>query len=181
MNRLFMLIAIVSLLMSIGSCQSFADEQNVEFSDFPPMPDMVGVPPDKRVKNWIKFDFFGTMNHPFSILWFSSQEFERDYPNVLIKLSQEEYEQFKLFVRTNECEKKLNNVQGDPLLTITEYARDHQMVRCIIPSDKACEYMTKMYALPKISWTEKQTEQLRLMGNDLHCEFANNKFQPVKY
>jgi hypothetical protein len=181
MKRTLTITAILGLLLSITSCQLFNGKQNAERLDLLPLPDMVGIPPDKSVKNWVKFDLFGTMNNPFTFLWFSPQSFEREYPNVLIKLEQNEYDQFKLFVRANECEKDLDNVQGDPILTVTEYADSHQMIRCVMPPDKACEYMAKMYALPHITWAEEQTKKLQLVRNNLRCNFLNNKFRSVKY
>jgi len=180
MKRFFKITAVVGLLAFIASCQLFADKKKDDF-EFLPWPDMVGVPPDSSVKNWVKFDLIGTMNHPFPFVWFSPQQFEREYPNVLIKLEEDGYEQFKIFVRANECEKNLNNVHGDPLLRVTEYANDQQIVRCIMPPANACEYVKKMYALPLITWTPEQTEELRLMGNDLSCGFVNNKYQIRKY
>lgn len=176
MKRILTITAILGLLIFISSCQLFAGKQKTERLDLLPLPDMVGVPPDKSVTSWVKFDLFGTMNHPFTFLWFSPQQFEREYPNILIKLDQDEYDQFKLFVRANECEKDLDNVQGDPILTVTEYADSHQTIRSVMPPDKACEYMAKMYALPQVEWKEEQVKELRLMRNNLRCEFLSNKF-----
>ncbi len=169
MKRFFTLVTILGLLTFTVSCQLFADKKDTNFLGLP-WPDMVGIPPDKSVKSWVKFDLIGTMDHPFSFLWFSPQEFEREYPNVLFKLTDEGYEQFKTFVSANECETSLNNVHGDPLLRVTEYADDQQTVRCIMPPAKACDYVNKMIALSKITWTEKQMNELQLEANDLSCD-----------
>lgn len=180
MKRFFKITAVLVLLVFVASCQLFSAKKKTNFPDLP-TPDMFGIPPDSSVKNWVKFDLIGTMNHPFPFVWFSPQQFEREYPNVLIKLEEDGYEQFKIFVRANECEKNLDNVHGDPLLRVTEYADDHQEVRCIMPPASTCEYATKMFAVPKITWTEKQKDVLERMVGEFDCEFVNNKYQIRRY
>ena len=168
MKQFIKITTILGLSAFIISCQLFADKKKADFAGFPEI-DMVGIPPDKSVKNWVKFDLIGTMEHPFPFVWFSPQEFETKYPNELIKLEEDGYEQFKTLVRANECETNFKNVHGDPVLRVTEYADDQQTVRCIMPPTKTCDYLTKMFALPKITWTEKQIDIIGRMAGEFRC------------
>ncbi len=171
MKQFFKLVAMLGLLAVTVSCQVFADKKNASVID-DLWPDMVGIPPDKSIKNWVKFDLIGTMDHPLPFVWFSPQEFERKYPNVLIKLEGDGYEQFKAFVRANECEINLDNSIGDPILRVTEYADDQQTVRCTLPPKKTCEYLTKILVLPKIAFNEKQLNELELMAGESRCRLV---------
>lgn len=172
MKQFFNVLAILGLLAVTVSCQVFADKKRASVID-DLWPDMVGIPPDKSVKKWVKFDLSGTMNHPFPFVWFSPQEFERIYPNVLIKLEEDGYEQFKNFVQANRCTTVFEEVEGDPVLRVTEYVDGHQATQCIMSPIKTCEYLTNMFALSKITWSENQIDVLRRMAGEFRCRFKN--------
>jgi hypothetical protein len=63
----------------------------------------MGDPVRSHVENWVRFTIAGDMNHPFPMIWASTQKFERRSQQRLILLSPDEYRSFLCFIQSYAC------------------------------------------------------------------------------
>ncbi|HEY8942154.1 MAG TPA: hypothetical protein VIM59_18300 [Cellvibrio sp.] len=61
-------------------------DETLELSTQEELSEMFGAPPDKSIKNWVRLDILGRVNHPFPYIWVSPQAFVRHPPYYVIKV-----------------------------------------------------------------------------------------------
>jgi hypothetical protein len=135
-----------------------------------PFPELtVGTLPPSSVKNWIRLDNIGPENAPVPIVWISSSRFRRVNPDMLVVLPRHEFESLVTFVRSNQCSTVLDKPPGWGTLGVTEFSDGKLKPLCIMPCDKAHDYLPKILALSSINWTERKARPIRLLTISLAC------------
>jgi hypothetical protein len=121
-----------------------------------------GAPVPKHVPEWTRIRIEGppmTVMRP--IIWISSQVFEREYPEQLIRLSPGEYKTFSSLVQKQRC---LGLFRGDrrspEIVEVTSKAAGFSEAHCAMSRTVACSYLSSI-ATQKLRWADTRWEPIR--------------------
>ena len=137
----------------------------------PTFPDVVyGTTPSKSIKSWTRISVLGARDHLLPIVWIAPQEFEREYPELLAVLTEDEYTAFTKFIREKKCEAPVSKRIDYRSLALTEYSNGHSKDICTVPRDAACDYLSSIRSLKSIEWTENKVMPFRALSIVMGCE-----------
>jgi hypothetical protein len=107
-------------------------------------------------------------NHPFRIVFFSTQKFRTTgyETDVLIVMSRREYDLLDRFTQSQRCDEAALPPAGG---MIVAYRRRHLRV-CRLAQDIACDYLTAISTLAGIHWTPAQMEIIHGQSWDTQCK-----------
>jgi len=136
---------------------------------------MFASPPDSSVKDWMWYQILGNRNHPFPIVYVSTTHFETHPFEMLIVLSQSDYETVARATRSEMVSPSC--VAGWPKHDLPtpwytlEIAKHHrsQIQRCMIGRGDACAFLRKISTLPNVAWPAQEWQPIDLLVGDVCC------------
>jgi hypothetical protein len=128
-----------------------------------------GTPPAKSVKNWLRLNVLGDRNGPWPIIWFSPQRFSRSYSETEIVLSRREYRALEAFALANKCPVFESRHPSWGTLQVTDYSRRHEHTLCIMPRERACDYLSNLVANTRIGLEGEKLKPVRQLRRGLSC------------
>ena len=144
---------------------------------FRPLPQdpLFGDPAPSSVKNWIRIANIGPSNHPFVVLWFSTQSFDLPWGfEKVVTLASDEYEALAHFVNANRCAPLERDGPNWPphwgTIEIDQFANGGRETVCMMPCDKATGFLTQLQSLPGIKWTSQKLDPVLDVAADAMCQ-----------
>jgi hypothetical protein len=128
-----------------------------------------GTPP-KKINKWMKYQITLPPNHPWSIIWVSTETFSLTGAGneSLILLADTDYDQLTKMTRAQSCGATLPpHYQGGG--RISEYRKGHTGF-CWLSQTAACEYLTAIFTSPDIHWTAEQSKLIHGLSWDTQCK-----------
>lgn len=160
---------ITFIYLFVNSAFSLAIDRTLDPLTQDDFNEMFGAPPDKSIKNWVRLDILGPVNHPFPYLWVSPQAFVRHPPNYVIKVEKAEYKKFTKFIGKRKCSINYDeNTLSNPL-RITEYLHGKEKVLCIASVEKVCGYLLDILASSSIRWDAQKLSSFQWLVNEYDC------------
>lgn len=128
-----------------------------------------GTPP-KTINKWMKYQITLPPNHPWPIIWISTETFSLTGSGneSLIRLAETDYDQLTKMTRAQPCGATLPpHYQGGG--RISEYRKGHTNF-CWLSQTAACEYLTAISTSPDIYWTAEQSKLIHGLSWDTECK-----------
>lgn len=127
-----------------------------------------GGTPTTRVSRWMKYAITIPPNHPFRIVFFSTQKFRTTgyETDVLLVLSRREYDLLDSFTRSRQCDEAARPPAGGMIMAY----RGRHLRACWLAQDTACDYLTAISTLPGINWTPAQIGIIHGQSWDTQCK-----------
>lgn len=134
----------------------------------PPLPNMYGEAVPGRIDRWTKIVDVGPITSAPPNVFISPEKFERNAPDVLIKLSEREYDFFVSLVRERHCLEGPGNRRGQGVIEATAMANGGKTVSCEMNHSTACDYLSAM-ANDKLGWREPKWQPVRMLKRSIGC------------
>ena len=125
------------------------------------------------VKRWIWYQVLGPRNHPFPIVYLSTEHFQTTPLEFLVVLPPATYDIVSAFTRARiarpDCPGK--EPTGDVWYTV-EIAEHHreQTQHCVLPQRLACEYLSGVVKLGGIDRTAKELGPIAGFMREIGCK-----------
>lgn len=125
---------------------------SVTTADTPRIPDQARNP---GVKRWISYEIIGPRNHPFPIVYLSTQEFEILRGESLIVLPQQRYDIISADTQARIARPDCpgNEAVGPVWYSVKITAHEKHTRHCVLPRALACHYLSGVVKLSGINWT----------------------------
>jgi len=130
-----------------------------------------GEPPDASVPEWIRFSIQGDRDRMLPIVWISTMNFPKEFPEFVVVLKSQEYAALSQFVRSNRCHVE-QTLPIPRMLQSTEYSQGKTEILCRFTPHGACIYLERILLLPEISWPLNSSEPIRKQAAELGCLLA---------
>lgn len=125
------------------------------------------------VRHLISYDILGNRNHPFPILYISTQHFETWRGEFLIVLPQSRYDAIAAYTqdRISRADCPGNEHIGDVWYTIRIIEHEKNTQRCVLPQALACDYLAGVEKLSGINWSAAELRQINEFIGELRCNW----------
>jgi hypothetical protein len=139
-------------------------------AETPEMPSNVfGTPPPKAIKNWTRISVLGIRNHPYLILWLSSEEFRRSHFERLIVLPQRDYDDVVTIAQNYACLRPEVSFPIRTALLVSVYSSEKGERNCRLPSAARCELMSKLSKISSIVALAHNRQQMAAFATNVGC------------
>jgi hypothetical protein len=126
---------------------------------------------DPSVTRFISYEILGPTNHPFPIVYLSTQHFATRLNEFLAVLPQRRYsvvsEYTQARIARNDCPgKELVGVGYAARITERDKKRKEQ---CVLQKAMACDYLAGVLQLPGIDWKDTERKRIADFMAELSC------------
>ncbi len=127
---------------------------------------------DPGVSQWISFEILGPQNHPYPIVYISTEHFETMMPEFLIVLPPDRYRALSDYEQAHfgrpEC---LGADASDNLWYSVEIVEGGRVgvQRCALPQALACASLSETIGLSSVHWTAEEVSPIKLLMNVAKC------------
>ena len=126
---------------------------------------------DPGVKRWISYDILGNRNHPFPIVYFSTQHFKTWVGEFLIVLPQQRYDVLSAYTQARIARDDCPGPEhvGDVWYTVRVIEHKKRTQRCVLPQGSACDYLSGVEKLSGINWTTSEVRTITDFVAEVRC------------
>jgi hypothetical protein len=154
---------LLSTLLAI--CCSFTNAQEPSFSS---------ESRDPGVARWISYEILGPNNHPYPIVYLSTQSFKTRLNEFLTVLPEARFdaisENTRARINGDNCPGKYPHTNDD-WYTVKISRQDRTPIQyCILPQKQACAYLTAVVKLVQGSWTADELRPLTIFVGEIRCD-----------
>lgn len=167
MKRYFILVC---LLIQTMSSHSTVDDKELSLSTPAEMKDMLGVPPEKNVKNWMKLEVIGPVNSPPPVIWISSYDFSRSPPNYLIKLRIFEFQKYSEYIEKNSRFIRKNIYTKNNDLLVAQYKDEKYTEFGVIPQAEVCDFLSEGITSLNVTLSSVNSAKFDMLKAVYGCE-----------
>lgn len=156
-SRISTLLAILTL----GSTIASADTNTYRFAAR-----------DPGVKRWLSYEVLGVVNHPFPILYVSTERFELDRPEYLVVLPPAQFDAVTAFTQARLKAGRCLSEEpiGYDIDTVDIKGRDETRTsHCIVPPSLVCDYFLGLRGLSDVHWSAEDLQSLQMMADEVRC------------
>jgi hypothetical protein len=127
---------------------------------------------DPSVERWIWYEVLGPQNHPYSIVYLSTQTFKTRLGEHLVVLPSHGYDIISAYTqaRIDQPDCPGTEPAGDVWYTvkISEHEKNRTQ-RCVLPQALACDYLSAVLRLSGINWTESERRPIADFAAQIKC------------
>jgi len=140
------------------------------------IPDNIyGTRPPDYVTQWTRISVLGLRNRPYRIVWLSPHPFKRSGFEKYIALTPSEYRGVQALTRAYSCLDPPDHAAEmirPRLLMVTEGSAATSYMRCRVPTEATCEYLTKLVRIPGIRGFAKNESYILDIAEDVDCSIS---------
>jgi hypothetical protein len=127
---------------------------------------------DPGVARWTWFQILGPRNHPFPIVYLSTQPFMTKQNEFLIVLPAKRYDIFfeDTQVRISRADCPGAEPRGNVWYTVEVVQHDKNGTqRCILPQASACYYLSSVVRLSGVNWSATELRPITGFMSEIEC------------
>jgi hypothetical protein len=127
---------------------------------------------DPGVKRWISYDVLGPGNHPFPVVYLTTQHFKTWVGELLTVLPSARFDIVSSHTQTRmaraDCPGK--EPTGDVWYTVRISQHDKKHTQsCVLPQALACEYLSGVSKLSGMNWTAAELRPITVLMSEVRC------------
>jgi len=128
---------------------------------------------DPGVKRWIWYQILGPRDHPFPIVYLSTERFGLTPVESLILLPEAKYRLVAAYTRARiaspECPGKTPPPDVWYVIEIAQHD-DDQTLHCILPKAEACNYLSGVMSLRGMNWSVATSQPISELLWEARCK-----------
>ena len=137
---------------------------------------------DPGVGQWVSYEIVGPRNHPYPIVYISTEHFETLIPEFLIVLPQTEYGAVSRYTQSQlerrDCPGEKQARSAWYSVELVEH-RATGTQRCVLPQRRACGHLSGLLALPGVEWHADERKPIELLVEEAGCFGTHQQELPV--
>lgn len=132
------------------------------------LPNMYGEAVPSRIGRWTKIIYVGPATSAPPNVFVSPEKFKRTAPDVLIRLSSQQYNFFSSLIRGRQCLGMSDSRRGAAIIEVAMAVGGSKAAICAMERAAACEYLSAM-AVSELSWRESKWQPVRMLMKGVGC------------
>jgi hypothetical protein len=133
---------------------------------------------DPGTQRWISYEILGPRNHPFPIIYLSTQSFKPTWDEFPVVVQPARYDMLAAYTRARiarpDCPGKWP--VGNVWYAVQVIERDEEYVgNCVLPQALACNYLSGVVNLPGINWTASELRPITLFMSNVRCDSVGTR------
>ena len=125
------------------------------------------------VKYWISYEIVGPRNHPFPIVYLSTQHFRAIPPELIVVLPKRRYDIVSAYTQARiarpDCPGEMPTDEKQYTFGIVEGAEERTQ-SCVLPQASACDYLSGVVKLSGVNWTTEELRPIKDFMLTMRCD-----------